>query len=311
MTQYFNAKEEIKCPECSSEYTFFSKKHNRYICEDCGHKFNIVKSFEPLRLFLSYGHDDNEELVKMIKSDLEDRGHNVWFDKSNIEHGDDWRRAITDGIVNSDRVVSFLSKYSTRKPGVCLDEIAIAIGVKGGNIQTIMVESEQEVQPPPSISHVQWLDMRDWKVRRSEDETVWKQWYEEKLAEIVRVVESKESRLFAGEIETLAKHLKPISTESRISQLLSRGFVGREWLMEEVEQWRTGENHSSRLFWIMGDPGVGKSAFAAHLAHFGRHKIIAAQFCEWNKPDHRNAARVFRSLAFQLATRLPDYRRLC
>ena len=38
--------------------------------------------------------------------------------------------------------------------------------------------------------------------------------------------------------------------------------------------------------------------------------VIAAQFCEWDKPDHRNAPRVVRSLAFQLATRLPDYRKL-
>jgi len=35
--------------------------------------------------------------------------------------------------------------------------------VKGGNIQTILVESEAEVQPPVNISHVQWLDMHDWK----------------------------------------------------------------------------------------------------------------------------------------------------
>src|SRR5207302_7407490 len=62
--------------------------------------------------------------------------------------------------------------------------------------------------------------------------------------------------------------------------------------------------------WITGIPGVGKSAFAAHLTHFGRDKVIAAQFVEWDKPDHRNAARVVRSLAFQLATRLPDYRKL-
>jgi hypothetical protein len=66
----------------------------------------------------------------------------------------------------------------------------------------------------------------------------------------------------------------------------------------------------SRLFWITGDPGVGKSAFAAHLTHFGRDKVIAAQFVEWDKPDHRDAGRVVRSLAFQLATRLPDYRKL-
>ena len=56
-------------------------------------------------------------------------------------------------------MLSFLSKHSTRDLGVCLDEIAIAIGVKGGNIQTILVESETEVKPPASISHIQWLDM--------------------------------------------------------------------------------------------------------------------------------------------------------
>jgi hypothetical protein len=64
------------------------------------------------------------------------------------------------------------------------------------------------------------------------------------------------------------------------------------------------------MFWITGDPGVGKSAFAAQLTHFGRDKVIAAQFVEWDKPDHRDARRVVRSLAFQLATRLPDYRKL-
>ncbi len=39
-------------------------------------------------------------------------------------------------------------------------------------------------------------------------------------------------------------------------------------------------------------------------------QIIAAQFCEWDKPDHRNAPRGVHSLAFQLATRMPDYRKL-
>jgi hypothetical protein len=116
------------------------------------------KLFTPLRIFLSYGHDANEELVRRIRGDLEKCGHDVWLDKSEIKFGDDWRRSITDGIVGSHRVLSFLSKHFTREPGVCLDEIAIAIGVKGGNIQTILVESETEVRPPASISHIQWLD---------------------------------------------------------------------------------------------------------------------------------------------------------
>lgn len=76
-----------------------------------------------MKIFLSYGHDANEPLVKRIKSDLEARGHDVWFDKSGIKAGDDWRRAITDGIVGSDWVLSFLSRHSTRDPSVCLDEL--------------------------------------------------------------------------------------------------------------------------------------------------------------------------------------------
>ena len=307
--------DQFQCPQCGSENVIFSKNRNIHVCEDCGHEFTPAETVVPLRIFLSYGHDANEELVRQIKADLETRGHDVWFDKSGVKElgitpGDDWRRAITDGILGSHRVVSFLSKHSTRDPGVCLDEIAIAIGVKGGNIQTILVESEQEVKPPATVSHIQWLDMHDWKERRASGEAAWEDWYREKFGEIVRVVESDESRRFAGEIETLSGHLKPISADTRISVLLRRGFVGRNWLFEAIENWRRVADRASRLFWIVGDPGVGKSAFAAHLTHFGRDKVIAAQFVEWDKPDHRDARRVVRSLAFQLATRLPDYRKL-
>ncbi len=305
------------CPQCQHPLTQVGEF---WVCPKHG-QVSPEKASAPLRIFLSYGHDANEELVRRIKADLEKRRHDVWFDKSEIKFGDEWRRSITDGILQSHRVLSFLSKHSTRNPGVCRDEIAIAIGVKGGNIQTILVESEQEVQPPVNIGHIQWLDMHDWKEQRAAGDAAWKQWYQAKLAEIVRVVESDESRRFAGEIETLNRHLKPIKSEARICQLLSKGFYGRQWLFEVVEKWRTTSRDGpsgterpcgsqSRLFWIMGAPGVGKSAFAAQLTHTRGDTVIAAQFCEWDKPDHRNAPRVVRSLAFQLATRLPDYRRL-
>jgi hypothetical protein len=189
-------------------------------------------------------------------------------------------------------------------------ELAIAIGVKGGNIQTVLVESETEVKAPPSIGHIQWLDMHDWKERRAGDEAAWEDWYRGKLSEIVRVIESDESRRFAGEIRTLAEHLRPISSDARISQFLRKPMVGRAWLFEAIDKWRGGADRSSRLLWITGPPGVGKSACAAHLAHYGRDKVLAAQFCEYDKPDHRDAQRIVQTLAFQLATRLPDFRKL-
>jgi hypothetical protein len=294
------------CPQCGQALV---RVGAFWVCPTHG-QIPELRPFTALRIFLSYGHDANEELVRRIKTDLEQRRHDVWFDKTEIKAGDDWRRAITDGILHSQRVVSFLSKHSMRDPGVCRDEIAIAIGVKGGNIQTILVESEAEVRPPVNIGHIQWLNMHDWKKRYAEGGVAWEEWYQANFAEIVRVVESDESRRFAGEIETLQDHLKPIKSDTRIYDLLKKGFYGRSWLFEAVERWRQDANRHSRLFWITGDPGVGKSAFAAQLTHTRSDAVIAAQFVEWDKPDHRDARRVVRSLAFHLATRLPDYRKL-
>jgi tetratricopeptide (TPR) repeat protein len=308
--------ESYSCPQCRQPLTNVGEF---WVCPQHG-QINIEKTFAALRIFLSYGHDRNEELVLRIKADLEKRKHDVWVDKNKIKVGDDWRLEITEGILDSNQVVSFLSKHSTRDPGVCLDEIAIALGVKGGNIQTILVESETEVNPPNSISHIQWLDMHDWKeghgivkdtkFQPATGDAVWEQWYQAKLSEIIEVVESEESRRFAGEIEALNVYLKPIRSEVRICQLLNKGFYGRKWLFEAVERWRQDTTQDSRLFWIMGAPGVGKSAFAAKLTHMRGDTVIAAQFCEWDKPDHKNAQRVIRSIAFQIATRLPDFRKL-
>ena len=301
----------MQCPYCQNQTV---QVGSFWICPQHG-PLPEAQPRGPLRIFLSYGHDANEELVLRIYADLKKRGHDVWFDKNVIKFGDEWRCAITDGILQSNRVLSFLSKHSTRDPGVCLDEIAIAIGAKGGNIQTILVESEREVKPPPSISHLQWLDMHDWKERRAAGESAWEQWYQAKLAEIVAVVESDESRRFAGEIKTLEELLKPTASDfaadAHIRQLLEKKLVGRTWLFEAVEKWRNNAERDARLFWLMGAPGIGKSAFAAHLAHeYGRGTVIAVQFCDWKKPDHRDACRIIRTLAFQIATRLPDYRKL-
>jgi hypothetical protein len=104
---------EIHCPKCGSAKTMAVPDSRAFLCYMCKHEFTLEKSFAPLRIFLSYGHDANEELVRRIKADLEKRGHDVWFDKNEVKFGDEWRRAITDGILQSNRVLSLLSKYFT------------------------------------------------------------------------------------------------------------------------------------------------------------------------------------------------------
>lgn len=56
----------------------------------------------------------------------------------------------------------------------------------------------------------------------------------------------------------------------------SQGFIGRKWISDEIEKFiagiekvnlKEGSKHIKKggYFWIQGDPGIGKSAFAANL----------------------------------------------
>ncbi len=101
------------CPQCNHSPT---EAGLLWICPQHG-QVSFEKPHKALSIFLSYGHDSNEELVRCINADLEKRGHDVWFDKNKIKFGDEWRRSIMDGILHSNRVLSFLSKHSTRDPG--------------------------------------------------------------------------------------------------------------------------------------------------------------------------------------------------
>ena len=96
-----------QCPEYHSSDIKFFELRNRYSCNICGCSFSDeIHEAKKLRIFLSYGHDDNEELVRLIKTDLEKRGHDVWFDKNEIKFGDEWRRSITVGINGTNKILS-------------------------------------------------------------------------------------------------------------------------------------------------------------------------------------------------------------
>ena len=124
----------------------------------------------PQTIFLSYAHkservedfDVSEELVLLIQGELEREGHTVWIDKEGIRAGSQWRERITAAILEHAHFLSFLSVRSVRDPGVCLNEIAIALGGHK-HIQTVLAEEEGRVVPPLTISHLQWHDFQNWR----------------------------------------------------------------------------------------------------------------------------------------------------
>jgi hypothetical protein len=261
-----------------------------------------------VKVFLSYGHDQNTPIVDWICRDLEACGHEVWIDKSKIKAGQNWRRSIFDGLSDTDWVLAFLSRHSVRDPGVCLDEIGIALHAKGGAIATVLVENDAKVEPPISVSQIQWFDMRDWAERQAKGGPEWDSWYSNRRGEILALLANPDVQRFAGEIKELDGLLVPVSQQGDIGALVD-GFVGRAWLQRQVDEWRQTAK-DSRLLWISGSAGTGKSAFAAWLGHHGKVNVIALNLCAYNKEDRRDASRVLCTLAFQIATRLPVYRRL-
>ena len=94
------------CPHCSSTDANWKAKAGKWECNACEERFDgpaldsaspspipdspspkpalSDKAANPKKIFFSYGHDANRELVDRFKADLEKRGHTVWIDYKEI-----------------------------------------------------------------------------------------------------------------------------------------------------------------------------------------------------------------------------------
>lgn len=318
-TELFRTMTLSACPQCG-EVSAFSKKRARHFCAECELEFDApVVAVNPQTIFLSYAHkseqeedyDISEELVLLIKAELDKDGHTVWIDKEGIRAGSQWRERITAAILEHTHFLSFLSVRSVRDPGVCLNEIAIALGCHK-HIQTVLAEDERRVAPPLTISHLQWHDFQGWREIRAGTKTGplgedWALWFAQRMARVREVIADAQNATIPGELQKLRELLEPQTFEARIAEK-THGFSGRRWLFEEVRRWLEGT--TSRLFWLKAGPGIGKSSFAAQLAHQARSTAVGFFMCHFQgkKAPEEAAHEAICTLAFQLASRLPDYR---
>lgn len=306
-----------RCPLCGDSAISYKSKAALWECQNCEQRFTGSapdtekrrpddRAASPKAIFFSYGHDLNKELVKLFRADLEKRGHQVWYDEKDIGNWDDWKGKITRGIDSSQLAIAFISKHSVRDPGVCRNEIAIAMN-RFGEVYPILLEGGIEQDIPITIRHLQWPDLSQWKIIREGrvPGVDWARWYEEKLLNLIEKIEGEATR-FADETRVLRETLQPASFEAKIAQHVP-GFIGREWLFDAYHQW-ADHQPESRILWIKAGPGVGKSAISANLAHRERGGIIASWFCDAKSSELKDPNSALKSIAFQLALRWEDYR---
>ena len=296
---------EPVCPHCSSSNSTWKAKAAEWECNSCETRYEgppITKVNK--EIFFSYGHDDNSVLVERFKKDLTARGYKVWQDIDRIRPWSHWREEISKGIQGSGMAVAFLSVHSTRVPGVCLNEIAMALQ-HFGRIFPVLLEDEKSVTIPAAITIYQWNDMSDWKERSQKNPEEFERWYGEKLEEIIRVIDEEEMKA-SSQIGALREVLTPSTFERLFAQHLE-GFVGREWIFDEFGEWLE-HRPDSRVFWLKAAPGFGKTAWAVNLANKRRDAVICTWFCNSQSVELRDPLKAVMTLAFQLAIRLPDYR---
>ena len=69
------------------------------------------------------------------------------------------------------------------------------------------------------------------------------------------------------------------------------------------------ENADSRLLWIRGGPGVGKSVIAAMLMREFKRNMVGIHFCHHDIQDCRSPFALIKSLASQLADHHEEYKK--
>lgn len=290
----------VRCPECRSEDIVYRRKRSTYICQECDYEF-VLETEGRKRIFISYGHDEYAMLAEALKSDLTERGHQVWFDRERINIDHDWETQIEKGLdwVSEDpargRFILLMTPHSVRRPdGFCLNEIARAVSRRLTFIPVMVVWCE----PPLSICRLQWLDMQDCVPVLENKER-----YKKKLELLIQAIE-KDQLDYEGSQARLLNWLEPLRFEAEISDHLKK-FIGREWVVETIDSWIASPG-SQRIFWITGKPGVGKSAISSWLCTY-RREIAAFHFCRHGHVYKSDPRKCVLSLAYQLSTQLPDY----
>ena len=253
-----------------------------------------------MNIFLSYGHDEYDKFAHRLKRDLEKCGFKVWMDVDGIRATADWEKAIENGINGSDWFVIMMTQHSCRRPdGVCLDEVSYARFL-GKNIAPIMIEN---VKPPLCIARIQYIDMENYfkpgEVKFDEES------YQKKFDTLINTLHGVEKINLEGECEILRSRLIPLDNDVYYEHF-RHDFYGRNKLFNYYQDW---VNSPSNLLWIVGNAGVGKTAFIAKLTE-NNSAIKAVHFCRYNDSDRADSKRAIMSIAYYLSTQLDEYKNI-
>ena len=287
----------MKCPKCNCENTRFREARNNYICDSCDHVFTAESPDKQNMVFISYGHgDEYAQFAYNLADTLIENGYDVFIDRDGIRCGEQWEISLEDGLIKTSEgkgvFLLLMTQHSVRRPnGYCLNEIAYAIDI---NLKIIPVMLEQ-VTPPLSIYRLQHYDL----LIDPKNDTQIKNY----IKKIIQIIENNDFIDTVGNYKSLEHSLNPIDFSKELS-LYTKDFVGREWLLSEIED-RISTGIKSLL--ITGMPGIGKTTMSTYL--YQRMPNAIGYYMFRNDDNNKLIFKTFATtIAFQIASQIPEYR---
>lgn len=244
-------------------------------------------------------------LVNDICQVLRKPGHEVWsFDVS---------KGLADEGLSQLRADDWLIIFLTQEQRTSITnnpkiDKAIREKISGNAVMTLRLTDPNHVSAPIALAPIQWANLSDYLEHYPDDRTApeqvdaWQHWLSEQCGKLLERIDAGNN--IEADIEELAKHLSPSDYVSKIVHK-AEDFVGRNWLLDEINQWL--ERSNERVCLLEGSIGVGKSTLCSHLAEIDPN-VIGMHFCTADSIEEQATRAFIRTLAFQLAARIPDYR---
>src|SRR5271157_352880 len=251
-------------------------------------------STEKVRLFLSYGRADAEELAERLEADLSLLGFEVWRDRRKIRSGREWDDEIEAGLRTCQLVVAVLTPHAVHEESVCRDELAFA---RCACKLPIVPALAEPCEPPFVIFRLDYIDLT--AGRDSLDQ--YKLGLKRLIDAIQAYMHGEPPRYRRWDDRFPQFDFGPFLYDKR------RDFCGREWLFQRIDAWRADRDRHRALL-ITGDPGIGKSAIVAQLVHLNPGgQVLAYHCCRADTPETLRPGRFIRGLAGMIASQLEGY----
>lgn len=110
------------------------------------------------QVFISYSREDRA-FVERLSRDLRAEGIVTWQDTEQIKAGQNWRKAIEEGLRRSAALIYVASKHSSRSKWM-LNEMQAVLG-HGTRVFSVVIDDSGEHELPSALRAYQWTDFRE------------------------------------------------------------------------------------------------------------------------------------------------------